>query len=636
MPKSSREVRTLGLLVVAILLIAVGLISYMSSEWELSLGPTTPVTTLPPKDSASQELAPLQAMGLIQGLAVTDIGLPSQVAVGLDRLYVADAYASVGVLKVFDFKGTHLFSFGNIGQGELSYVVGIAVNDAGDIVVLDTSTTIFVYSPEGKLHKVMDLDKGSRPELAWARAVQPTGDGYYVLALDKVYSFDLEGRYTGSSSPKGDDERLAMSPSEFYLGPSGLAAYGTSLWVSDSVNGRLLRLGSNGRFDQSVTLPTKDGIDPYPTAIQIDDYGNFLVVDAARQVLLKLLPSGEPLSEAKIGSASVLDGPDDVFSLALAHNGMLFLSDSHTGTVNLWDVSQGLKLGEDLVNASARFLFPRVVAVLGNDVYISSSEPRLGKEMEHKVLKTDFAGLAVQEFVTSWDGEPLHGPVSIKFYDNHVYILDGSRVLVLEQDGTPLRTIGDETADWGGFGTAYLLGYATGPQGLAFDNQGNVWVADTNRQRLVVFDRSGGFLTQIALGDQVWPQSLAFSPDGTLLVLNGYEGQIIRMDTSGSILTTFGSPGHGVGELGVIADMNSLDGPRDLVVSNEGYIYVVDTYNSRIVTFTAKGTFEAAAGTFGSAMGEVYLPSGITYHAESDFFFLADTYNHRVQMFKIQ
>ena len=481
---------------------------------------------------------------------------------------------------------------------------------------------------------ILNLSNDSRPELAWARAVQPTATGYYILALDKVFSFDLDGRCTGTSAAGNDDLRLATSPSEFYLGPSGLAMYGSSLWVSDSVNGRLLRLGPNGTFDYSVALPTKDSIVPYPTAIRIDGQGNFLVVDAARQVLLKLSPSGELMEESKIGFS--LDSPDDVFSLGLAQNGMLFLSNSDTGIVALWDISQGLKAGDNLINASAHFLFPSVVAVLGNDVYIASSEQNLVKDVMRKVYKTNFTGSTVQEFLTSWDGEPLHGPVGIDFYDNQVYILDGSRVLVLEQDGTPLRIIGDEIADWGGFGTAHLFGYATGPQGLAFDSKGNMWVADTHKQRLVAFDRSGGFLTEIVLGNDVWPQSLAFSPDGTLLVLNSYEGQIIRMDTSGKILAIFASPGQGDGQLGVMADINRLDGPRDLVVDAEGSIYVVDTYNSRIVIFSAEGIFVRAIGTFGSGMGEVYLPSGIAYHAASDFFFLADTYNHRVQMLKIQ
>lgn len=636
MQKSSRTFRTLGLLVVAVILIAVGLVSYMSSEWEQSLGPTTPATTLPPKDPTSEDLTPLQAMGLIQGLAIGDIGLPSQVAVGLDRLYVVDAYASAGVIKVFDFNGAHQFSFGNVGQGELNYVVGIAINNAGDIVVLDASTAIFVYSPLGMLTKTIELNNGSRPELAWARAVQPTADGYYVLALDKIYRFDLEGRYAGFSPPDSDGLSLTMSPSEFYLGPSGLALYDSSLWVSDSVNGRLLRLGPSGRFEQSVELPTKEGIDPYPTAIRIDSLGNFLVVDAARQVLLKLSPSGELLGEAKVGLASVLEGPDDVFSLGLAENGILFVSDSYTGTVLPWDISQSLKRGDAIVTANSQFLFPSVVSVLNNDIYIGSGEPRLGQEMDYKVFKTDFTGLTVHEFLVSWNGEPLHGPVGIEFFEDNVYVLDGARVLVLEQDGTPLWAVGVDTANWGGFGIDYLFGYATGPQGIAIDGQGNLWVADTNRQRLVSFNRSGEFLNQVALGEDVWPQTLAFSPDGTLLVLNGYEGQIIRMDTTGKVLATFGSPGQGVGQLGVMSDINRLDGPRDLVVDTEGNIYVVDTYNSRIVTFTGQGTFEGATGNFGSAMGEVYLPSSIAYHAESDFFFLADTYNHRVQMLKIR
>jgi len=627
-------VRTWGLLFIAVSLIIIGFASFMSSDWEMRLGPITPVATLPPQGDPADDLDPLPVVGLIPGLHVKDLGLPAYVAASDDKVFVADAYATTGVIKIYDMNGAYLSSLGDIGRQQLSYVVAMSLDKDNNLVVLDAGAKIFVYNQAGQVENVISLDTNARPELAWSRAALATDEGFFVLALDSVFQFNKIGKLVQVISNENDEFSLAMSPSEFYLGPSGLALHNDELWVSDSVNGRLLRLGSNGRFVESISMPEKNGVSPYPTAMQIDTKGNFYVVDAARRVLVKLSSTGEVLSEVKLQGADAIDGPDDVYSLALTSHGQLLVADSHAGTITLWNTDGKLVNTGALVTANARFLFPRVIEVGEERMYIASGEPKLGKEMDYSIYQCDLSGSKVSLFAKEWDFEPLRGPADMVLHGEYLYVLDGSRVLVFTELGEPKYSIGEDTSNWDGFGSIDLFGIPAGPQGLAVDIYGHLWVADTHKQRLVVFDGNGDFLRQVALGEYVWPKSINFAPDGTVLILNAYEGQVIRMELSGQIMATYGSPGSEEGQLGVVADMNQLDGPRDLVVAPDGTIYVVDTYNSRIVAYTDAGNYQLAVGGFGSKTGEVYLPSSIAYHAMTDNYYLTDTFNHRIQVLR--
>lgn len=623
------------LFAVAALLIIIGLISYMTSEWEPA-SPGNPTTTLPPKNPSGEDAEPLAAVGMIQGLEIRDIGLPAQVTVSEDKLYVVDAYATSGVIKVFATTGAFLYSFGDISHEELTYVVDIATDYQGNVIVLDASSAVFVYSPEGIVQKRLDLGSNERPDLAWARIVQPVGEDYYVLSLNKLYRFNNDGLLMSTYPSAQDSYSLGTAPSEFYLGPSGLAVDTDALWISDSVNGRVLRLGASGQFDKEVALPNKDAIAPYPTSLQIDHVGNLLVVDAARQVLLKISQEGTVLGESRLNTSALLDNVDDVYTLALAGDGKLYVCDSRLGRVDVWDLTTKPSKTATLISAKARFLFPTAVAVGPAGVFILSGESRMGYDLEYRIYFSDFSGLNVQPFASTWKDAPLHGPTKLLLSNSELYVLDKDRVLVYTLDGKEVRSIGENIADWGGFGFVDMFGISTGPQGLAIDSANQLWVADTNRQRLVVFDPFGMFVREVPLGESVWPQAITFSPDGSLLVLNSYEGQVLRIDPSGKMLATYSSAGSGDGQLAVIAEMNRFDGPRDLVIDSEGSIYVVDTYNSRIVVFSSQGSYEGASGSFGSAMGKVYLPSSLTYLSSNDTFYLADTYNHRVQMLKLR
>ncbi len=75
-----------------------------------------------------------------------------------------------------------------------------------------------------------------------------------------------------------------------------------------------------------------------------------------------------------------------------------------------------------------------------------------------------------------------------------------------------------------------------------------------------------------------------------------------------------------------------FDEPRAIAVDKEGNIYVVDTQNHRVQSFSSKGRFVRAWGQKGSGEGEFSGLCGIEVDEEG-YVYVADTWNHRIQKF---
>ncbi|RKX68850.1 hypothetical protein DRP53_09875, partial [candidate division WOR-3 bacterium] len=93
----------------------------------------------------------------------------------------------------------------------------------------------------------------------------------------------------------------------------------------------------------------------------------------------------------------------------------------------------------------------------------------------------------------------------------------------------------------------------------------------------------------------------------------------------------FNLPDFSVTALPPIATNVGLSHPQgfDVVETDQGLkIYVADTKNHRIVRLSADGSLEQTYGSFGSGVGQFYGPHDIARHG--DFVYVVDTYNKRV------
>ena len=144
------------------------------------------------------------------------------------------------------------------------------------------------------------------------------------------------------------------------------------------------------------------------------------------------------------------------------------------------------------------------------------------------------------------------------------------------------------------------------PSGIAVDEQGRIFVADTyNHAIRVIIDRwvytiAGGVGPGFADGNRFharfsYPGAIALCPLGNIYVADTGNHVIRRIDPLGNVMTVAGRPGtHGYVNGAVFAAM--FDSPRGLVVSPAGRLYIADTGN-HVIRALEGGVVSTFAGT---------------------------------------
>ena len=145
---------------------------------------------------------------------------------------------------------------------------------------------------------------------------------------------------------------------------------------------------------------------------------------------------------------------------------------------------------------------------------------------------------------------------------------------------------GDYLFEWGNYGNEN--GEFIIPHGIDLDNQGNVYVADRENNRIQKFDSKGNFITlwQNQVTDQLYSVTIdnhnnhLFGIDYLIVDNNVIKGSdIFRFDLDANLQVQFGRSGHYEG---------SIARYHDIQIDNEGSIYVGDILGNRIQKFKLK------------------------------------------------
>ncbi len=200
-----------------------------------------------------------------------------------------------------------------------------------------------------------------------------------------------------------------------------------------------------------------------------------------------------------------------------------------------------------------------------------------------------------------------------------------------EIDNQPLFDL-----SWGSQGQA--SGQFINPVGIAVDNDGYVYVTDSNNHRVQKFDSRGGFITQWGSygggdGEFLHLQGIATDNRGHVYVLDEQNRRLQKFDTEGNFITAWGGIGNGDGQFGETYLGSSYGYPVDLVVDTDGYVYVTDS-TDRVQKFDTDGNFIATWGKYGWEDGEFQNPSGIAIDHDGHIY-VADNGNCRIQKFDL-
>ncbi len=226
------------------------------------------------------------------------------------------------------------------------------------------------------------------------------------------------------------------------------------------------------------------------------------------------------------------------------------------------------------------------------------------------------------KFISGTKRSPFLSPVGVAVdAQDNIYVSDSARgeVCVFDAQGKPLRSIGHKSSK-----TPLQR-----PTGIAVDSRTrSIFVADTLLHQVLVFDLEGKLLRTIGRrgtnpGEFNFPTFLALS-SGRLYVVDSMNFRIQIFSLDGQAIGGFGRLGNRSG---------TLNRPKGIGVDSDGDIYVVDALFETVQVFDSKGTLLYYFGSSGTAPGQFVLPGGI-YINPRNVILVADSYNQRVQVFR--
>ncbi|MEO9113702.1 MAG: MBG domain-containing protein, partial [Lacunisphaera sp.] len=152
-----------------------------------------------------------------------------------------------------------------------------------------------------------------------------------------------------------------------------------------------------------------------------------------------------------------------------------------------------------------------------------------------------------------------------------------------------------------------------GPQGVAVDGAGNVYVADTANLSIrkitalgvvtTFTDTAGvkGWTSGSGVSVQFsYPPGVAVDSSGTLYVAD-FDNYSIKEISAGGVITTLAGLTSTAGATNGTGSAAQFDGPQGIAVDGSGNAYVADSNNHTIRKITAAGVTSVFAGTAGSA-----------------------------------
>ncbi|HEX5393248.1 MAG TPA: 6-bladed beta-propeller [Rhodocyclaceae bacterium] len=224
------------------------------------------------------------------------------------------------------------------------------------------------------------------------------------------------------------------------------------------------------------------------------------------------------------------------------------------------------------------------------------------------------------------DGVGFTSPVGLAVCGKELLATDSSRAQVLM---LPLVGVKDD-AEMVSLKLAVPLHQ---PTGIACDERGRIFVADTAAHEIKVFrrgpDRTATLETVLGKrgagkGEFNFPTYLWRSAEGKLFVSDVLNFRVQVFDEQLHPIAQFGKLGDGSG-----------DAARQKGVATDamGHVYVVDGLFHAFQIFDDKGSYLLSVGTRGGESGEFWLPAGI-FVDRDDRIYVTDSYNGRVQVFR--
>ena len=163
------------------------------------------------------------------------------------------------------------------------------------------------------------------------------------------------------------------------------------------------------------------------------------------------------------------------------------------------------------------------------------------------------------------------------------------------------------------------------PVNLTLDDEGYLYVADTSRKEIVVYDPAGNFSTS-------FPDS--YAPKSKIVDVKYFNGKLFTLDIGTSTIRVLDrKTGAQTAELGYIEKPDqSVRLPSNLAIDPAGNLYVSNIGNNRVMKYDQDGNFLSSFGGSGDTIGFFAKPKGIALSPEG-YIYVVDGGSNVVQLF---
>lgn len=460
--------------------------------------------------------------------------------------------------------------------------VGIGVDGSGNPIILAADATqnqIVIFNPAGTLLQTIGTGGSGDGQLNQARDATTDSQGNIYVAdfkNERVEVFTPTGAFLRTWGTKCPFNKPCTAPGEF-KDPYGIERDAAdNIYVSD--NNRIQEFTTTGtfisQFGQACPQGGCTGDELFQLRRVAVGTGSSPDVYAADLWGYKVVEFNQAGTVVKVfgNVGPAAGGFNDEFGLAM-YNGILYVVDTNNQRVELFNpLSGGLiatwdhrGYGTDLNGVN----WPRDIT--GNG---SSNTVWLADTKNYRLVELDLSGTATGRVIGT-TGSVLQPSIL-----NWTYGLTSWQGDVITAD-----TFNNRVEEWDGTSSTTPVWTATGmksPEAVTVSGN-TIYVADTNNARIVELNAQTGARITTLGSTAVFghPDGIAIAPNGNIWVADSGKNRLSELTPSGTLVQNFGKFGTA---------NNQFNGPAQMAIGpgsapSTTWLYVADSKNDRVQVF---------------------------------------------------
>jgi sugar lactone lactonase YvrE len=582
------------------------------------------------------------------------------------NVYVADSsnyrirkITSAGVVTTLAGKSTATFVDG-VGTNAGFWVPqGVTVDSAGNVYVADTGNN--------RIRKITSA--GVVTTLAGG-LTGTTGTFADGIGTNAGFSnpIGLTVDYIGNIYVADTNNNLIRKLTGPIIAPT---VYDANIFLDTTNPYKISTIGEVSTIAGSGTATYLDGTGTNvgfntPTGIFIDSLGNMYIAEFVNNRIRKITSAGVVTTIAGSGATGSIDATgtnatfNNPYGITIDYAGNIYVVDSANnrirkitsdGVVTTF-AGSGTGTWLDGIGINACFKNPLGITIdPSGNVYVGDCYNHRIRKITSAGVVTTFAGSGTGTYLDATGtnaGFNMPVGVSIDFIGN-LYVADygNNRIRKITSAGVVTTIAGNgATGCIDATGTNAVF---YNPRGVAVDFVGNMYVSDTNNDRIRKITSTGVVTTLAGSGAQSYgdgvgtnsgfnlANDIAVDLAGNVYLPDQGNHRIRRIETLGVGTSNFAGSGTAtyLDGIGINAGFNNSYGL--LTMDSANNMYVADAANNRIRKITSAGVVTTLAGNGATGCIDAtgtnavfYTPRGVAIDSSGNLY-ITDMYNHRIR-----